>query len=50
MGLVLLVPLLTSSHLVLQGFSYLVSCIWVLAGWAVMVKTAGPPMIPEVDL
>ena len=50
MGLVLLVPLIASSHIFIQGWSYLVSCIWVSAGWAGTVNTAGPPMSLVVAL
>ena len=41
MVLVLLAPLLASSHLVPKGFSYLVSCLWEIAGFSGMVQSAG---------
>ena len=49
-GLVLLVPLLASSHLVPKGFSYLVSCLGEITGCAGMVQSAGSPMSPAVAL
>ena len=49
-GLVLFAPLIAYSHLVPQGCSYLVSCFGEISGCAVMVKSAGPPMIPKVAL
>ena len=48
MGLVLLVPILSDYYLVIQYYSYLVSCLWVLEGWSGMVNTVCPPMIPAV--
>ena len=48
--LVLLVPLLDSSHIFLQGCSYLVSCLWVSSRCVGMVKTAGPPLSTAVSL
>ena len=50
MGLVLLAPLLTSSHIVTQCCSYLVSCFGEIAGCAGMVKSVGPPTSTTVAL
>ena len=49
-GLVLLTPLLASSHLVPKGCSYLVSCLGGIPGCAGMVQSAGYPMSPAVAL
>ena len=49
-GLVLLAPLLDSSHLVTKGFSYLVSYLGEIAGCAGVVQSAAPPTSPEVAL
>ena len=49
-GLVFLVPLLASSHLVPKGCSYLVSCLGEIAGCAGMVQSAGSPMSPAVAI
>ena len=50
MGLVLLTPLLASSHLVLKGCSYLVSCLGEIAGCDGMVQSVGSTMSPAVAL
>ena len=49
-GLVLLAPLLASSHLVPKGCSYLVYCLGEIAGCAGMVQSAGYSMSPAVAL
>ena len=49
-GVVLLTPLLASSHIVPKGCSYLVSCLGEIAGCAGMVQSAGSPMSPAVAL
>ena len=49
-GLVLLAPLLISSHLVPNGCSYLVSYLGEIAGCAGMVQSSGSPVSPSVVL
>ena len=49
-GLLLLAPLLASSHLVPKGCSYLVSCLGEISCCAGMVQSAGSPMSPAVAL
>ena len=49
-GLVLLAPLIASSHLAPKGFSYLVFCLGEIAGFAGIVQSAGSPMSPAVAL
>ena len=47
MELLLLAPLLDSSHIVPKRCSYLVSCFGNIEGCAGIIKYAGPPMSPN---
>ena len=50
LGLVLLTPIIASSHLVTKDCYYLVSCLGKVAVCAGMVQSAGSTMSPAVAL
>ena len=50
MGLVLLAPLLASSHLVPNGCSYLVACLGQMSGCVGMVQSTGSSMSTSAAL
>ena len=50
MVIVLLAPIISSSHIFPKGLSYFVSCFGGIEGRDGMVKSEGPPISPAVAL